>query len=123
MRPTPRPPPCLAATRRVWGSPSPVPPWWDFTSDALFPSVIATFSIICNCIVRARSPTIRGVRSTAETPGPLLLYERLADELEGQIRRGEYRLGERLPSVRRLHTERAIAIGTAAEAFAELERR
>jgi DNA-binding transcriptional MocR family regulator len=63
------------------------------------------------------------VRSLAETPVAPLLYERLADELEGQIRRGEYRLGERLPSVRRLHAERAIAIGTAAEAFAELERR
>jgi DNA-binding transcriptional MocR family regulator len=60
---------------------------------------------------------------STETPAAPLLYERLADELEGQIRRGEYRLGERLPSVRRLHTERAIAIGTAVEAFAELERR
>jgi DNA-binding transcriptional MocR family regulator len=68
-----------------------------------------------------RSRTIRCVRG--EDGGGQLLYERLADEIEGQIRRGEYRFGERLPSVRRLHAERSIAIGTAAEAFAELERR
>ena len=52
-----------------------------------------------------------------------LLYERLADELEAQIRSGEYKAGERLPSVRHLHRERAVAIGTATQVFAELERR
>src|SRR3954464_3633445 len=52
-----------------------------------------------------------------------LLYQKLADELEAQIRRGAYRSGERMPSVRRLHRERAVSIGTASEAFAELERR
>src|SRR3954470_17809955 len=60
---------------------------------------------------------------TDEKPAAVLLYGRLADELEAQIRRGEYRAGERLPSVRQLHRERAIAIGTATQAFTELERR
>lgn len=52
-----------------------------------------------------------------------MLYQQLADEIEAQIRGGEYRAGDRLPSVRRLHQERAVSIGTASEAFAELERR
>src|SRR5689334_7889593 len=59
-------------------------------------------------------------RGPTSTP---LLYQQLADALEAQIRGGEYRTGERMPSVRRLHRERDVAIGTASQAFAELERR
>ena len=64
--------------------------------------------------------TMTDDRSRSSAP---LLYQKLADELEAQIRRGAYGSGERMPSVRQLHRERTVSIGTASEAFAELERR
>lgn len=47
----------------------------------------------------------------------------LADDLEALIERGVFRRGEKLPSIRRLHLERGLSIGTVGHALAELERR
>src|SRR6478736_4542315 len=55
--------------------------------------------------------------------GARLLYCALADDIEALISRGEYRPFERLPSVRTLHLQRGIAIGTVCQALAELEAR
>ena len=50
-------------------------------------------------------------------------YVALADDLEQQIKSGVYRSGERLPSIRKLHRERSLAVSTVGQALAELERR
>jgi DNA-binding transcriptional MocR family regulator len=52
-----------------------------------------------------------------------MLFRTLADELEAMILRGEYRVGDRLPSVRVLHLERSMAVGTVLLALYELEAR
>lgn len=51
-----------------------------------------------------------------------LLYERLADGLRRQIRRGQLHAGERLPSLRRLGRLQGVSIATAVEAYLQLER-
>jgi DNA-binding transcriptional MocR family regulator len=51
-----------------------------------------------------------------------LLYERLAERLRGQIRRGSLRAGERLPSLRRLGRQQLVSVATAIEAYMQLER-
>lgn len=51
-----------------------------------------------------------------------LLYERLAERLRRQIRRGVLRAGERLPSLRRLGQEQRVSLATAVEAYLQLER-
>jgi DNA-binding transcriptional MocR family regulator len=51
-----------------------------------------------------------------------LLYERLAERLRHQIRRGVLRAGERLPSLRRLSSEQRVSLATAVEAYLQLER-
>lgn len=50
-------------------------------------------------------------------------YVALADDLERQIAEGVYRGGDRLPSIRTLHRERALSMSTVNQALAELERR
>src|SRR4051794_19841737 len=52
-----------------------------------------------------------------------LLFQVLADDIEALIERGEFRVGDRLPSVRTLHVERGVAVGTVCQALAELEGR
>lgn len=52
----------------------------------------------------------------------MLLYERLAGELRGQIARGALRAGERLPSIRRLAQGHGISAATAVQACLQLER-
>lgn len=52
----------------------------------------------------------------------VLLYERLAERLRRQIRRGVLRAGERLPSLRRLGREQRVSLATAVEAYLQLER-
>jgi DNA-binding transcriptional MocR family regulator len=52
-----------------------------------------------------------------------LRYRVLADEIEAMIACGDYRTGERLPSVRMIHRQRGLAIGTICHALAELEAR
>lgn len=51
-----------------------------------------------------------------------LLYERLAERLRRQIRRGTLRAGERLPSLRGLGRDQRISVATATEAYLQLER-
>lgn len=53
----------------------------------------------------------------------LLRYERLANELAGLIASGTLRPGERLPSVRRLSTERRLSVSTVVQALRQLEDR
>jgi DNA-binding transcriptional MocR family regulator len=50
-------------------------------------------------------------------------YIRLADELEGKIREGVYRVGEKLPSIRRLRTRTGLSISTVYQTYIELEKR
>jgi DNA-binding transcriptional MocR family regulator len=50
-------------------------------------------------------------------------YARLADDLEGKIRDGVYRSGEKLPSLRKLHDQTGLSITTVYQAYIELEKR
>lgn len=52
-----------------------------------------------------------------------LLYERLAEDLQGFIVAGNLRPGERLPSVRRLSHERRLSVSTVLQALRQLEER
>ncbi|XHS80202.1 PLP-dependent aminotransferase family protein [Burkholderiaceae bacterium UC74_6] len=51
------------------------------------------------------------------------LYEKLADDVEAQIRSGVYRLGDRLQSVRQTSQQRQISITTVLRAYLLLESR
>lgn len=51
----------------------------------------------------------------------LKLYEELAKEIEGQIRRGVFRPGDRVPSVRQTSQHRQISITTVLRAYLMLE--
>jgi DNA-binding transcriptional MocR family regulator len=53
----------------------------------------------------------------------VLLYEKLADELGGQVERGVLRAGDRLPSVRQLSEERGVSVATVLSAYLILEGR
>jgi len=59
-------------------------------------------------------------RSRAAGP-PMFRYRRLAAELERRIRAGDFRPGERLPSIRRLHRGTGLSISTVHRALLELE--
>ncbi|MEW5741541.1 MAG: PLP-dependent aminotransferase family protein [Myxococcota bacterium] len=50
-----------------------------------------------------------------------LLYEQLADDLAGAIRKGSLRPGDRMPSVRGLATQRKVAVATVLQAYVRLE--
>ncbi len=49
------------------------------------------------------------------------LYDRLASEIRGQIERGVYRPGERLPSVRQARQENRVSVSTVLQAYRLLE--
>lgn len=49
------------------------------------------------------------------------LYQRLADDLAGQIQAGTFRPGERLPSVRQLAGQQKVSVSTAVSAYQYLE--
>lgn len=49
------------------------------------------------------------------------LYQRLADELAAAIRRGAYRAGERLPSLRRFSRQHDVSLSTALQVYRSLE--
>ncbi len=60
--------------------------------------------------------------SPSETPAERLFrYRRLAADLERRIREGDFRPGERLPSIRRLHRTTGLSVSTVYRAFLELE--
>ncbi|MBF0529437.1 MAG: PLP-dependent aminotransferase family protein [Deltaproteobacteria bacterium] len=48
-------------------------------------------------------------------------YKNLASDLEGQIKRGSLRTGERLPSLRNLHYKLGLSLNTIYQAYMELE--
>lgn len=49
------------------------------------------------------------------------LYKKLALDIEGRIRRGEFRSGEKLPSLRTLHKKLGLSLATVYQAYMELE--
>jgi DNA-binding transcriptional MocR family regulator len=54
---------------------------------------------------------------------PRALYERLADDLAGLVATGTLKVGDRLPSVRRLSRQRGVSISTVLQAYLQLESR
>jgi DNA-binding transcriptional MocR family regulator len=50
-------------------------------------------------------------------------YAKLADKLESQILDGTFRAGDKLPSIRNLHTQTGLSISTIYHTFIELEKR
>ena len=50
-------------------------------------------------------------------------YLKLANKLEQQIQAGEYRAGEKLPSLRKLRESTGRSISTVYQAYEELENR
>lgn len=50
-------------------------------------------------------------------------YVRLADEMEGQIKNGIFKAGEKLPSIRKLQASTGFSMTTVYQAFVELESR
>lgn len=58
-----------------------------------------------------------------QSPPQAFHYVRLADELEGKIRAGVYRVGEKLPSIRKLRARTGLSISTVYQTYIELEKR
>ena len=50
-------------------------------------------------------------------------YVSLADEIQDKIASGQYRAGEKLPSLRKLHARARLSISTVYQAYIELEKR
>ncbi|ACL05183.1 transcriptional regulator, GntR family with aminotransferase domain [Desulfatibacillum aliphaticivorans] len=50
-------------------------------------------------------------------------YVSLADEIQDKIASGQYRAGDRLPSLRKLHARARLSISTVYQAYIELEKR
>jgi DNA-binding transcriptional MocR family regulator len=50
-------------------------------------------------------------------------YVKLANELEGKIVEGVFQIGEKLPSIRELHTRTGLSISTVFQTYMELEKR
>jgi len=48
-------------------------------------------------------------------------YQQLVEEIEAKINNGTYRVGDRLPSIRKLHQQLALSISTVYKAYEELE--
>jgi len=70
----------------------------------------------------ACSPALPDHRVRAMTQ-ELVLYETVADSISGMISAGTLRPGERVPSVRRLSTQRRVSIATVLRAYEVLENR
>src|SRR5262245_23958215 len=51
------------------------------------------------------------------------LYEELADRITGMIDRGALKIGDRLPSVRKLATQEGVSVATVVQAYVHLENR
>ena len=51
----------------------------------------------------------------------LLLYQRIAQQLAEDIRRGVYQPGEKVPSVRKLSAQLSVSHATVLQAYANLE--
>ena len=59
------------------------------------------------------------VATTATAPTPL--YAQLAEEIAASIRRGAWKIGDRIPSVRQLSRERGVSAATVIRAHELLE--
>ncbi|MDY6973952.1 MAG: PLP-dependent aminotransferase family protein, partial [Thermodesulfobacteriota bacterium] len=64
-----------------------------------------------------------GMKEQVSHKMPEFLYLKLAEELEGKIQTGNYRAGEKLPSLRNLHTRSGLSISTVYQAYMELEKK
>lgn len=66
---------------------------------------------------------ITGVPSQTHPPSPppQFRYRQLVNSLSAQIRNGSFRVGEKLPSIRRLHKDLKLSISTVYKAYTELE--
>lgn len=51
------------------------------------------------------------------------IYIQLADEIEGKIKDGSYRVGEKLPSLRNLSARSGLSLSTVYQAYIELEKK
>ena len=58
-----------------------------------------------------------------EKSGQQYRYQQLADDLENRINNGSFRAGDRLPSLRSLHSRTGLSISTVYQAYMELENR
>ena len=56
-----------------------------------------------------------------ENPQNDFLYKRLAGELEAKIREGQFRAGEKLPSLRSLESKLGLSLATVYQAYLDLE--
>ena len=50
-------------------------------------------------------------------------YAALADEIQGKISKGVFTPGEKLPSLRKLHSQLGLSVSTVHQAYIELEKR
>ena len=72
-----------------------------------------------SCACSAALPDLRVSAMTQE----IVLYETVADSITGMISAGTLRPGERVPSVRRLSTQRRVSVATVLRAYEVLENR
>src|SRR5204862_4707101 len=71
------------------------------------------------CLNRESDLAKHSAMSTEVSKNPI--YQRLAAEFSSLIQRGQLKPGERLPSVRRLATQRQVSISTALQSLRALE--
>ncbi len=64
-----------------------------------------------------------GNRKKSAAPDDSFMYERIAERITTLIRKGTYRTGERIPSVRSLSSQMKVSISTAVKAYFHLENR
>ena len=72
-----------------------------------------------NCIYRRwdKRATVKGMVQAVQT-----LYEEVATRLNSLIEDGTLRPGDKLPSVRRLHSQWSVSVSTVLEAYRLLEQ-
>src|SRR3954470_1045578 len=56
-------------------------------------------------------------------PSKLPLYLKVAGQIEGQIRKGALRVGDRVPSIRGLRRQQGVSVSTVLQAYFWLENR
>ncbi|WP_404789865.1 PLP-dependent aminotransferase family protein [Altericista sp. CCNU0014] len=80
----------------------------------------------CLTVLDADLPQQTEVAMKAELPDKLRdipLYEQVADRVQGLIAEGTLQVGDRLPSVRKLHQQLSVSVSTILEAYRLLEDR
>src|SRR5471032_2586873 len=77
-------------------------------------------SVVISSTVRAKNKKLLvGIEACVMTN--LLLYQRIAQQLAEDIRRGVYQPGERVPSVRKMSSQLSVSHATVLQAYANLE--